>query len=667
MKARANSFSLDARQEYCLTHESSRLLVRFHGQDLASPTTEKAREQEHVYCKTCRRNCQGAMDSAFSARRLARDVRAFQKDEESARFISCQQSESDQYTLLCNMCPLTGLYADWIVHMHLTFPTDYPSSPPHVKMLTNLEPCHPNVFGDYICLDMLKKWAVGPYQGWTAAYDLGGILRQLYSFLLVDETLDQDYGARLKRSVRTSPQAKQPPQEKCRCNFERLPQQSLAVGAGSHLPPQPSTVPEHAPVVSEQEQAVPEQAVPEQEQVAASQPPSAVTGNEPPSPAAPQQVVLEQEQVAAAQPISATAGDEAPSTAAPELPTDMLRTIIEHASSEMRAKCAVSVCGELGAAAREVQQMEELRCFYTKQTVQDRGTVLCLPVSVSKYQSGQVSSISITDPSNLLSLEAFMKGHRLSAWNLPVNEVLPVVLNQQHEHRCMAALPQRVASMFGLPSSCTPTHRNLLDVMAKMMNTLVVEEKCPDLGMLLILLLLVPRDSVQWSDLGPVFVRELLARHIRWSAQTLHNSRSPLFPGGARVPRSKGEYFVCFDAAKDDGNARLQNHLQTSITSLRIVSLSVWFGNALVRPRSRETMMTDLTAIKAAYDKRNGLPPAYVFERFHAHAHGVLEMKTWASFLDTLRLQLRGGNMQQKVERLVQVCALQQGVCALSA
>ena len=67
-------------------------------------------------------------------------------------------------------------------------------------------------------------------------------------------------------------------------------------------------------------------------------------------------------------------------------------------------------------------------------------------------------------------------------------------------------------------------------------------------------------------------------------------------------------------------------------------------------------MMADLASIKTAYDMRNGLPPAYVFERFNAHARGVLEMKTWSRFLSTLRLELPGDDMQQKVERLVQVC-----------
>jgi hypothetical protein len=57
-------------------------------------------------------------------------------------------------------------------------------------------------------------------------------------------------------------------------------------------------------------------------------------------------------------------------------------------------------------------------------------------------------------------------------------------------------------------------------------------------------------------------VRELLSRHVRWSAQTLHNSITPLFPQRSTTPKSKGERFVCFDAQTDDGNARLQDHLQ---------------------------------------------------------------------------------------------------------
>ena len=47
-----------------------------------------------------------------------------------------------------------------------------------------------------------------------------------------------------------------------------------------------------------------------------------------------------------------------------------------------------------------------------------------MQVTVSRHRvSREVSSISITDPSNLISLDAFQRGHRRSAWNLSINEV----------------------------------------------------------------------------------------------------------------------------------------------------------------------------------------------------------------------------------------------------
>eukprot|EP00983_Pelagomonas_calceolata_P079433 1154661-Pelagomonas_calceolata.AAC.8 len=161
-------------------------------------------------------------------------------------------------------------------------------------------------------------------------YDLQQVtILKLYSFLLVDDTLEQDYGGIMERRQRIH-SAKQPAQARCWCNFERLPKQGQIVQAGDQSSTQPSAA-------------------------------------------------QEQEQLAASHHLPALA--DASTSAVPELPADMLRTIMEHATAEMRAKCAVSVCGDLGAAAQEVQQMEELRCFYSKNTIRDPNTVLCMPVS----------------------------------------------------------------------------------------------------------------------------------------------------------------------------------------------------------------------------------------------------------------------------------------------
>jgi len=69
-------------------------------------------------------------------------------------------------------------------HFVMTFPSDYPDHAPKVKAKTYL--AHPNVFGDYICLDILtlsEETRNTAYRGWTNAYTVGAICVQLQSFL----------------------------------------------------------------------------------------------------------------------------------------------------------------------------------------------------------------------------------------------------------------------------------------------------------------------------------------------------------------------------------------------------------------------------------------------------------------------------------------------------
>ena len=47
------------------------------------------------------------------------------------------------------------------------------------------------------------------------------------------------------------------------------------------------------------------------------------------------------------------------------------------------------------------------------------------------------------------------------------------------------------------------------------------KDSCPDLGVLLAKLLLVPRSTAPWATFAPLFVRELLARQVSmtsWAA-----------------------------------------------------------------------------------------------------------------------------------------------------
>ena len=60
---------------------------------------------------------------------------------------------------------------------------------------------HPNMFGSYICLSMLKPDSSNsPYEGWSGAYSATSILMQLQSFLRA-EKIDQDGGYLLNEEL----------------------------------------------------------------------------------------------------------------------------------------------------------------------------------------------------------------------------------------------------------------------------------------------------------------------------------------------------------------------------------------------------------------------------------------------------------------------------------
>ena len=82
--------------------------------------------------------------------------------------------------------PQQGNYQGLRLHARMYFTDDFPSSPPRIELDTNIP--HSNTFGAighnaYICLDLLSRWSSKKYAGWTPAYSVGALLRQLQSFL----------------------------------------------------------------------------------------------------------------------------------------------------------------------------------------------------------------------------------------------------------------------------------------------------------------------------------------------------------------------------------------------------------------------------------------------------------------------------------------------------
>ena len=79
--------------------------------------------------------------------------------------------------------PDTSAYYGGVFHFEITFPQNYPVSPPSISLFTDLP--HPCVSNKRIVLDMLnpKRKESGWYDGWSSAYTVESILIQLQSFL----------------------------------------------------------------------------------------------------------------------------------------------------------------------------------------------------------------------------------------------------------------------------------------------------------------------------------------------------------------------------------------------------------------------------------------------------------------------------------------------------
>ena len=132
--------------------------------------------------------------------RLMRDLKEWSKCKDEFPCIEACPLDDNILEWHCNICPDSGDFKNIIFHLIINFDSTYPSRAPQVQLCTTIP--HPNVFGGWICLDMIKRYDIGRYQGWTAAYSVTSILMQLQSFLFQQTRVDQmGYGFGNNRSV----------------------------------------------------------------------------------------------------------------------------------------------------------------------------------------------------------------------------------------------------------------------------------------------------------------------------------------------------------------------------------------------------------------------------------------------------------------------------------
>eukprot|EP00347_Sterkiella_histriomuscorum_P023864 403333121 len=130
------------------------------------------------------------IDQTNSARRLQKDLKELEDSTIPLVGVAARPLSNSLYIWHGNLRGPEGTpFEGGVFHIEITFPQDYPVSPPAIRLFTPIT--HPNVLGGTsICLDILDIAKKEIYQGWTSAYTVETILIQLQSFLFEELPAD---------------------------------------------------------------------------------------------------------------------------------------------------------------------------------------------------------------------------------------------------------------------------------------------------------------------------------------------------------------------------------------------------------------------------------------------------------------------------------------------
>lgn len=133
---------------------------------------------------------------AFAKQRLRRDWAEVLREPSS--LVSAEPLAHNIFEWHANLRPSEGILAGITFHVKITFPVDYPNSPPNLHFPQKHIPSfrHPNLYDWGLCLDILSSY-VGfreEYAGWSPAYTVRTLLMQLQSFLFEFDAAPQDHG-----------------------------------------------------------------------------------------------------------------------------------------------------------------------------------------------------------------------------------------------------------------------------------------------------------------------------------------------------------------------------------------------------------------------------------------------------------------------------------------
>ncbi|KAJ3032228.1 hypothetical protein HDV00_007949 [Rhizophlyctis rosea] len=131
----------------------------------------------------------------FRNQRLLRELKEFHQDPPAGISVHQKGDQIDSYCVILH--PLESRLQGLRLHLDLTFPHDYPFSPPKVTASTKIY----NQFilaGGYICCDVLQRDVPGKAEGYNGGYTpastLSSLLVQLMSLLSSDHVTSMHSG-----------------------------------------------------------------------------------------------------------------------------------------------------------------------------------------------------------------------------------------------------------------------------------------------------------------------------------------------------------------------------------------------------------------------------------------------------------------------------------------
>eukprot|EP01084_Bolivina_argentea_P292822 503518_1 len=138
-------------------------------------------------------------------KRLMYDLKEVQR--ENLMHVSVVPEDDNVFKWHCNLKNVQGIFQNVYIHLTLEFPTDYPSNPPQIKLITKLpDDMHPNIEDNTVCLPLFgaDNYRSGKSKygsSWSAAYSITSLLVNIGSIFGEIEIGKKEWGVHTKHTI----------------------------------------------------------------------------------------------------------------------------------------------------------------------------------------------------------------------------------------------------------------------------------------------------------------------------------------------------------------------------------------------------------------------------------------------------------------------------------